>query len=199
MDSNLLRLIRFLVSFFRERPSTSRFYGVVKRILATVQPLLQVFDCLGAFLRLGRTEAARSKCPHNDQSLDQQEKPQGIIPQPSLTLVPNGEVITSHGAPCSIEPSVEGFSMLYSCHLNVSHMPFQVPVVPWTPAPCPRRLKSLSRRQIHYSCNQLERTSPTYIPKDRYGSSRRGTNGDHGIDYLASHFGDAVQGLMNGL
>jgi len=111
MDSNLLRLIRFLVSFFRDRPSTSRFYGVVKRILATVQPLLQVFDCLGAFLRLGRTEATRS--PHNDRPLDQQETPQGIIPQPSFTLVPNGEVITSHGAPCSIEPSVEGLYAVF--------------------------------------------------------------------------------------
>ena len=111
MDSNLLRLIRFLVSFFRERPSTSRFYGLVKRIIATIQPLLQVFDCLGAFLRLGRTEAASSSCP---RSLDHQEKPQGIIPQPSFTLVPSGEVITSHGAPCSIEPSVEGLYAVFA-------------------------------------------------------------------------------------
>ena len=113
MDSNLLRLIRFLISFFRDRSSTPRLYGVVKRILATIQPLLQVFDCLGTFLSLGRTEAARSKCPHNDRSLDHQEKPQGIIPQPSFTLVPSGEVITSRDAPCSIEPSVEGLYVVF--------------------------------------------------------------------------------------
>jgi len=121
MDSNLLRLIRFLVSFFRDRSSTSRFYGLVKRIIATIQPLLQVFDCLGAFLRLGRTEAARSKCLHNDRSLDQQEKPQRIIPQPSFTLAPNGEVITSHGAPCSIEPSVEGLYAVFMSSECFSH------------------------------------------------------------------------------
>jgi len=198
MDSNHLRLIHFLVSFFRDRPSTSRFYGVVKQILAAVQPLLQVFDCLGAFLRLGRTEATRSKYPHNDRPLDQQETPQGIIPQPSFTLVPNGEVITSHGAPCSIEPSVEGLYAVFMSFERFSYA-FQAPVAPWTPAPYRRWFKSPSRRQIHCSCNQLEWTSHMYIPKDLYGSSRRGTNGDHGIDYLSSHFGDAVEDLMNGL
>ena len=121
MDSNLLRLIRFLVSFFRDRSSTSRFYGVVKQILAIIQPLLQVFDCLGAFLQLGRTDAASSKCPQNDRSLDQQEKPKGTIPQPSFTLVPNGEVITSRDAPCSIEPSVEGLYAIFMSFECFSH------------------------------------------------------------------------------
>jgi len=113
MDSNHLRLIRFLISFFRDRSSTSRFYGVVKRILATIQPLLQVFDFLGAFLPLGRTDAASSKCPQNDRPLDQQEKPQGVILQPSFTLVPSGEVIAFRGALCSIEPSLEGLYAVF--------------------------------------------------------------------------------------
>ena len=170
MDSNHLRLIRFLVSFFRDRSSTSRFYGVVKQILAIIQPLHQVFDCLGAHLRLGRIEAARSKCPQNDRSLDQQEKPQGIIPQPSFTLVPNGEVITSRGAPCSIEPSVEGLYAVFmsferfsgpSSSMDASPLPEVIEVTQSPPNPLFVQTTGVDISHIH-----SER--PLWFVKTRY-------------------------------
>jgi len=114
-DLNLRQVIAIfhLLVSFRDGSPTSKLYGVFRRILATLQPWPPVFQCLGTVLRLGRTkraDMANSKCPHhdNDQSLNQQKKPQEMIPQPLFASVSNGEVVTSHGAPCPIEPSVEG-------------------------------------------------------------------------------------------